>query len=79
MIRGAHLFLRQAGYELERVLTGRNEYTAGVGKALPAFNEHLQKKMIPNLSILLPLIRPVRRVWVQPVETVLMSRSNPET
>jgi len=68
--------LRQAGYELERALTGRIEYAAGVGKALPAFNEHLQKKG-PNLSILLPLIRPVRRVWVQPVETVLMSRSNP--
>ena len=45
MISGAHLFLRQAGYELERVLTGRNEYAAGAGKALTAFNEHLQKNV----------------------------------
>jgi hypothetical protein len=44
MIRGAHLFLRQAGYEVERVLTDRKECTAGEGKALPGFNEYFPKK-----------------------------------
>jgi hypothetical protein len=44
MIRGAHLFLRQAGYELELVLTGRKQCGAGAGKGSPALNEYFPKK-----------------------------------
>jgi predicted dithiol-disulfide oxidoreductase (DUF899 family) len=43
------------------------------------YGEYFPKKMITNLSIPVPLIRRVRRAWVQPVETVRMPRSNPET
>jgi hypothetical protein len=54
MIRGAHLFLRQAGYELARVLTGRHECAAGEGKALPAFNEYFPKNDTEPVDSVVP-------------------------